>query len=297
MFNHKKEFVISRSQIVDELNRFAEKECSGSKYSVADLDFMKETLLPIKAKLTQAIQNYNPKNDTCMNDHVLESANKCFEYLQKGDLSLAYCNFSYFFKFGSHTVCSYSELVTGLLLINALLDTCNRRIQQYSELQKRSRSAPGKEAFTEILNETDEKRALNRLEFELEWWRDRQYYSLPEYFGLSDEEYYFLGKSCLKTFKTIGKGRRKGVDINSGEQSENFIERVIQGTALISDIDDQVEFWHTHMTGDSLEDYLGLTGEEFELWVKSGDDILNDIVYCRRSNLAISEYIQEKGNQ
>ena len=74
----------------------------------------------------------------------------------------------------------------------------------------------------------------------------------------------------------------------------NFIEQVIQGIASIAEIDDKVEFWHTHKTGNSLEDYLGLSREGFELWAKSGDDILNDIVHCRKNNLAISQYINRK---
>lgn len=76
----------------------------------------------------------------------------------------------------------------------------------------------------------------------------------------------------------------------------NFIEQVIQSTASISEIDDNVEFWHTHDTGNSLQEFLGMTKEEFELWAKSGDDILNDIVYCRKNNLTISEYISRKSN-
>lgn len=76
----------------------------------------------------------------------------------------------------------------------------------------------------------------------------------------------------------------------------NFIDQVTQSAASIAEIDDNVEFWHTHDTENSLREFLGMTKEEFELWAASGDDILNDIVYCRKNNLTISEYISRKSN-
>ncbi|WP_312692255.1 hypothetical protein [Caproiciproducens sp.] len=66
----------------------------------------------------------------------------------------------------------------------------------------------------------------------------------------------------------------------------NFIEQVVQGSASISEIYEEVEFWHTHETGNSLKDFLGLTEKEMKLLLYSDtDDVLEDIVYCRRNNI------------
>ena len=37
--------------------------------------------------------------------------------------------------------------------------------------------------------------------------------------------------------------------------------------------DDCVEYWHNNETGKSLQDFLGLTDDEYEAWLKMGDDV------------------------
>lgn len=76
----------------------------------------------------------------------------------------------------------------------------------------------------------------------------------------------------------------------------NFIEQAVQGSAPISEIYEQVEFWHTHETGNSLQDFLGLTEQEMEFLLYSDtDEVLEDIVYCRRNNIDIESYMKAKG--
>lgn len=293
MFN--KKFVVSRHQLADDLKQFAEKEHFDKTYSLADLDFMKTTLLPIKAKLIQGTQLYNRKDTNYITDNIFDCANLCLECLQHGHLGSAYEQFMCFFDFGIHDVCSYSELAIGVLLVNSILDACNYRIEEYSNLLKKSQFSEGKEALECAVTETESKFAFDTLESELRWYsKHPDIGSFQLYFGLSDKEYKFIHNSCLKAFKVIVDSRRKGVDILRTKQTSNFIEQVVQGITSISEIDDKVEFWHKHNTGNSLEDFLGLTKEEFELWTKSDNDILNDIVFCRKNNLAISKYIRMK---
>lgn len=49
----------------------------------------------------------------------------------------------------------------------------------------------------------------------------------------------------------------------------SFIDDLMDGKAAFSDIDKYVEYWHTHETGKTLQNFLGLTDEEMEEWGKS----------------------------
>ncbi|WP_278260890.1 hypothetical protein [Nocardia sp. AG03] len=48
-----------------------------------------------------------------------------------------------------------------------------------------------------------------------------------------------------------------------------FIDAVLSGHALADDVDDWVDHWHDAETGvpPELSAYLGMTGEEYALWV------------------------------
>lgn len=215
-------FIINREQVVNELKRFTETENYLNKYSIAELNFIKETLFPIKARLIQGIQDSNCKNDINMDDNVLKSANECLESLQKDELASAYHSLVYFFVFGPHTSCSYNEILTGLLLINALLAKCNYRIQEYAELQKRSGFAPGKKVLEAISDVKNDSIGLASLEIELRWWCEhRDNFSLQSYFGLSDKEYRFLKISSLRAFKTIVNSRHDSGEIHPDAVSES----------------------------------------------------------------------------
>lgn len=226
MFKRKSEtvirFVIDRKQVTSELKRFTETESYLNKYSIVVLDFMKETLFPIKAKLIQGIQDSSCKNDINMDDNVLKNANECLEYLQKDDLASAYRSLVYFFDFGHYTYCSYNEILTGLLLVNALLAKCNCRIREYAELQKRSGFAPGKKALEALSDVENNSVGLISFEAELRWWCEhRDNFSLQSYFGLSDKEYCFLKKSFLRAFKTIVISRHDSGEIHPDAVSES----------------------------------------------------------------------------
>ena len=40
------------------------------------------------------------------------------------------------------------------------------------------------------------------------------------------------------------------------------------------DLADRVEYWHTHETGNPLREFLGISREEYQLWLSKGDDAL-----------------------
>jgi len=63
----------------------------------------------------------------------------------------------------------------------------------------------------------------------------------------------------------------------------SFIERCISGDAFLDEIDDYVDVWHDDNTSDNIElcEYLGMTWQEYSLWV-TNPNILGLIVDTRR---------------
>ena len=48
----------------------------------------------------------------------------------------------------------------------------------------------------------------------------------------------------------------------------NFIKKCVTGDALLDDIDDYIDDWHRDGGGLSLYDFLGMTRNEYSLWVQ-----------------------------
>ena len=53
-----------------------------------------------------------------------------------------------------------------------------------------------------------------------------------------------------------------------------YAEALRAGEIFWDEIDDYVEYWHTHDTGNSLQDFLGMTKDEFVAWVKNDNRML-----------------------
>ncbi len=63
---------------------------------------------------------------------------------------------------------------------------------------------------------------------------------------------------------------------------DSFIQKCIDGRAVVSELDDHIEYWHTHETGVTLREFLGLTHAECEQWAKENDmDFLKRIITDR----------------
>lgn len=73
-----------------------------------------------------------------------------------------------------------------------------------------------------------------------------------------------------------------------------FIEACLNNNATLLDLDDYVEFWHTHETGNTLKEFLGMTDYEYEQWIKTPDVVFEDIIRCRREGIEFSSYQKEK---
>lgn len=71
---------------------------------------------------------------------------------------------------------------------------------------------------------------------------------------------------------------------------KSFVEKCLDGEADIFELDNYIEFWHTHDIDTSLREYLGLTPYEYEMWGSSSDNIFRDILRCRIDNISFEEY-------
>ena len=71
---------------------------------------------------------------------------------------------------------------------------------------------------------------------------------------------------------------------------KSFVEACLNADATLFDLYDYIEYWHTHETGNTLQEFLGLTDYEYEQWGKSSDIIFKNIIRCRQEGIEFSEY-------
>lgn len=71
---------------------------------------------------------------------------------------------------------------------------------------------------------------------------------------------------------------------------KNFILDFFEEGLMLEDIDDYVEYWHNNEMSQSLKDFLGLNNYEYEVWLQEGNDVLRDVLYCKRHNLNLKDY-------
>jgi hypothetical protein len=71
-----------------------------------------------------------------------------------------------------------------------------------------------------------------------------------------------------------------------------FIELCIRGEALLEDIDDFVDEWHESSVEEPLHKFLGMTKDEYSLWV-ADPDVLPSIVVAHREHRNVSDVIDD----
>lgn len=71
---------------------------------------------------------------------------------------------------------------------------------------------------------------------------------------------------------------------------KNFILDFFEEGLMIEDIDDYVEYWHNNAMEQSLKDFLGLNDYEYEMWLHEGNDVIRDVLYCKRHSLDLRDY-------
>lgn len=75
----------------------------------------------------------------------------------------------------------------------------------------------------------------------------------------------------------------------------SYIADVIAGKATLDEIDDYIEYWHTHadVLG-RLHDHLGMTWDEYRHWVAHPDS-LEEVVAARRATEEITRQATDAG--
>jgi hypothetical protein len=71
-----------------------------------------------------------------------------------------------------------------------------------------------------------------------------------------------------------------------------FMERCVDGDASPGDISLYIREWRDKDSDEALEDYLGMTFEEFEAWLDDPKS-LPQIIAARKSNIPLSDYLQK----
>jgi hypothetical protein len=70
-----------------------------------------------------------------------------------------------------------------------------------------------------------------------------------------------------------------------------FIDLALLGEVLIDEIDDFVELWHRSDSKETLHEFLGMTPEEYDLWVEKPQS-LPLILAAREDGLPVADAIE-----
>ena len=63
---------------------------------------------------------------------------------------------------------------------------------------------------------------------------------------------------------------------------KNFMVDCLNKNAKASDLERYVEYWHTHETGNTLKEFLGMSDSEYEQWGKSSDAVVEHFLVERK---------------
>lgn len=74
--------------------------------------------------------------------------------------------------------------------------------------------------------------------------------------------------------------------------SKNFIQACIDADVLVDEIDDYIDEWHDGDYDVDLNEFLGMTKEEYRLWVEN-DSMMKYIIIAHMENKSIGEVMSE----
>lgn len=64
---------------------------------------------------------------------------------------------------------------------------------------------------------------------------------------------------------------------------KTFMEKCVDGEASVEEVDEYVEYWHTHEIDMPLHEYLGLSPSEYALWEREGNGYLGQFLEVRKT--------------
>lgn len=74
--------------------------------------------------------------------------------------------------------------------------------------------------------------------------------------------------------------------------SETFMDAALSGRTASPDIDDWVDRWHEGDGGGGLADYLGMTADEYSLWVER-PSVLPWILAARQQGKPLADFFSD----
>jgi len=69
---------------------------------------------------------------------------------------------------------------------------------------------------------------------------------------------------------------------------KSFIEKVLAGKATAESIDNFIDQWHEGNGSETLPDYLGMTEDEYALWVET-PEALDLIIQARTAGMRLQK--------
>lgn len=69
-----------------------------------------------------------------------------------------------------------------------------------------------------------------------------------------------------------------------------FLDACLQGEALIEEIDDYIEQWHMSEVDEELDQFLGFSEDEYELWLHNDNSVINSILFARKNKMPLRHY-------
>jgi hypothetical protein len=75
-----------------------------------------------------------------------------------------------------------------------------------------------------------------------------------------------------------------------------FIEACHEGDALLEEIEDYIDEWHDSDSEEEIYEYLGMTIDEYGLWVEN-DAMLKTIIYSRELGIPVMDFIKNTSGE
>lgn len=76
----------------------------------------------------------------------------------------------------------------------------------------------------------------------------------------------------------------------------NYIDACRAGEASLDAIDVYIEYWHTHETNRTLQEFLGMTPCEYAQWIRAGEDIILKNIITSRGECAGGRRSENQGS-
>lgn len=71
---------------------------------------------------------------------------------------------------------------------------------------------------------------------------------------------------------------------------KTFMEKCVDGEASVEEVDEYVEYWHTHEIDMPLHEYLGLSPSEYALWGREDNGYLEQFLKVRKERYILYNF-------